>query len=296
MTKSSILKGYIMAISSAVIYGLMPFMTVKIYETGVNAITLVALRNLLALPALALFATGKGKGLSIPKKALLPLSAIAFFGMFMTPLLLFCAYNFIPSSAATVIHFIYPAFVAVGGILFLKERPKAAVTAGLVLCIVGVALFYDPAALLDPVGALLAIGSGVTCAIYVLLLSRFKYKSIPAATVSFYVAAIGGSLTLIAALLSGQLSFPTSIWGWGFCLLFSLLVTVGAVLLYQQSIFHIGGTKASILSALEPITSVVVGVFILQEGLSPQKLIGSLLVILAGILPLFSDLKKTRSK
>lgn len=186
--------------------------------------------------------------------------------------------------------------MAVGGILFLKERPKAAVTAGLVLCIVGVALFYDPAALLDPVGAILAIGSGVTCAIYVLLLSRFKYKSIPAATVSFYVAAIGGSLTLIAALLSGQLSFPTSIWGWGFCLFFSLLVTVGAVLLYQQSIFHIGGTKASILSALEPITSVVVGIFILQEGLSPQKLIGSVLVILAGILPLFSDPKKTRSK
>ncbi len=278
------------AIASAVIYGLMPLMATYIYKEGVNSMTLVALRNILALPVLAVIALKKDKTLEIPKKALPGIFWIGIMGMSITPLLLLSSYVFIDSSAATVIHFIYPAFVVVGGIIFLREKATVAGMLSLVLCVGGIALFYDPNGGLNPIGAVLSLVSGLTMAVYVLLLSSFKYKEIPAATFSFYVSAVGGIVTLLICIISGNLALPNSLFGWGLCILFALSVTVGAVLLYQQSVFIIGGSRASILSALEPITGVVVGIFVLGDDSSIFKIVGSILVISASLMIAINDM------
>ena len=54
--QNKMVKGYMLSILSAVIYGLMPLMAKYIYSDGVNALTLVFLRNFLALPSLAIVA------------------------------------------------------------------------------------------------------------------------------------------------------------------------------------------------------------------------------------------------
>jgi drug/metabolite transporter (DMT)-like permease len=277
------LAGYIMAVLSAVIYGLMPLMAINIYAGGVNAITLVALRNILALPVLAAIAVIKDKSLKIPIKALPEILSIGIVGMFLTPFLLLSSYNHIDGSAATVLHFIYPVLVVLGGILIFREKATKFGIAGLVLCAAGILFFYDPENTLNFTGGFIAILSGVTCAVYVIMLSRFKHKQIPIFTFSFYVSAIGGGTTLIFALLLGEFTLPVGLSGWGLCILFALSVTVGAVLLYQKSIFLIGGTKASVLSAMEPTTGVIVGIFVIGDDATLLKILGSIFVILAGI-------------
>lgn len=279
-----------MAVLSAVIYGLMPLMAVNIYAGGVNAVTLVALRNILALPVLAIIAVIKDKSLKIPLKALPGISEIAVLGMAATPLLLLSSYNYIDSSVSTVIHFIYPVLVVVGGILLFKEKATSFGIAGLLCCTVGVMLFYDSKQSFDLAGIIPAALSGVTCAAYVMMLSRFKYKNIPIFTFSFYVSAIGGGVTLLVAAVTNRLTLPVGVGDWGLCLLFALSVTVGAVLLYQKSIFIIGGSKASVLSALEPTTSLFVGILIMGEGVSVCKLIGSALVIASGLIITFEGI------
>ena len=67
------------------------------------------------------------------------------------------------------------------------------------------------------------------------------------------------------------------------------------MLLYQQSIFIIGGAKASILSTLEPITSLVAGVCILGEKPTILMLFGSALVIAASLVIAIADFKKKKS-
>ncbi len=288
---SRMLKGYIAAVASAVIYGLMPLMSTYIYKEGVNPITLVALRNLLALPVLAAIALKKEKTLKITKKALPGILSVGVMGMCITPLLLLSSYTFIDSSAATVIHFIYPAFVVVGGMIFLREKATVAGMLSLALCVGGIVFCYDGKEGLNLLGAGLALLSGVTCAIYVLLLATFKYKDIPAATFSFYVCSVGGVLTLISCIVTGNLSLPHTLLGWELCILFALSVTVGAVLLYQQSVFIIGGSRSSILSALEPFTGVLVGIIVLGDDSSIYKILGSALVISASLVIAINDLK-----
>ena len=56
MNIGKLIKGYIAVILSAVLYGCMPLMAKYVYADGVNPMTLVFLRNFLALPALAVMA------------------------------------------------------------------------------------------------------------------------------------------------------------------------------------------------------------------------------------------------
>ncbi len=289
--KSKELKGYLAAICSAVIYGSMPLVAGYIYADGVTPPTLVALRSLLALPLLAAIALVKNKSLKIPLKAVPSIFLIGFFGMFLTPLLLFVSYQYIDASVSTVIHFIYPVFVAVSGVIFLREKFNLFTLIGTVLCVAGILFFYDPRLSLDITGSIFALLSGLTMAIYALLLARFKYKETPAATLSFYIVGIGGSISLVYSAAVGQFSLPQTPNGWLICVVFALLVTVGAVLLFQQSVFLIGSTKASILSALEPITSVILGIAILGDSVTETKIIGTVFVIAASVAIVLSDLK-----
>ena len=65
------------------------------------------------------------------------------------------------------------------------------------------------------------------------------------------------------------------------------------MVLFQQGALRIGGEKASILSALEPITGVVIGIVFMQESAKPAVLIGSALVIASAVLIAAGDLKRT---
>ena len=53
--------------------------------------------------------------------------------------------------------------------------------------------------------------------------------------------------------------------------------------MFQQGAFIIGGEKASILSSVEPATSVIVGAIVFLEPMSIPVIIGSILVIGASI-------------
>jgi len=285
-------RGYLYVIISAVIYGCMPLMAKFIYMDGVNAITLVFLRNVLALPALAALAYGQAKTLKVNPKALPKISLVALFGCCVTPLLLFSSYVFISSGTATVLHFIYPAIVVVLGVIFLRERVSGRNLTSVILCAVGICLFYDPQQTMDWRGALLAAGSGLTFAVYVVLLPKSKKHGVTGLLLSFYIAVVSSVLMLILCLVSGQMALPSTLGGWGLCLLFAMAVTAGAVVLFQQGTFLIGGQRASVLSTLEPITGVVVGAIVFQEAFTFGIAAGTVLVVLASILIAMPSRKK----
>lgn len=295
MNQSNLIKGYLFAVLSAVIYGCMPLMANFIYADGVSPMTLVFLRNFLALIPLAVLAFGQKKTLKIPKKAIPHIGFLAFFGCCVTPVLLFSSYRHIPSGTATVFHFIYPAVVVLSGVAFLRKKLQLGNALSILLCAVGIGLFYTPGQPLNWIGTVLALLSGVTFAVYVLFLPAFPFKAdVDGFLFSFYVAAASSVISFALCIATGQLSLPATLTGWGLCVLFALLVTVGAVVLFQQSAFMIGGERTSILSTLEPITSVVVGIAVFHEQVTGRILAGSLLVIAASLLIAVVDLKKSK--
>lgn len=286
------LKGYLFAIFSAVIYGLMPLMASHIYADGVNAMTLVFLRNFLALPVLAVMAFCQQKTLKVPVKSLGGTAFLAAFGCCITPVLLFSSYHYIPSGTATTIHFVYPAIVVLIGIAFLKKKAQLGTVLSLLLCLCGICLFYKPGGDFHWGGAGLALLSGVTFAIYVAMLPVLRHGKVEGFLFTFYIALCSSVMMAVSCLATGNFALPQSLTGWGWCLLFALGVTAGAVVLFQQGTFRIGAERASILSTFEPITSVVAGVLFMGETIGVRDYAGVALVLAASVLIAVFDMKK----
>ena len=284
-----------MVIISAVIFGLMPLMTSVLKADGMNSYSIVMIRNMIPLPVLAGLALIQTKSMRVPVKALPTMAGAALMGCCITPLLLYMSYEMLGEfdGLATVFHFGYPAFVVVGGMLFFKQKIKGGTWLSLALCIVGIALFYDPNATLDLGGAGLALLSGVTYAVYVLILSAFKYKNINSFLFSFYLSSVTTIVMFLYCLLSVNLVFPSSFGGWAMAIFFGLIVNVGAMVLFQKGTFMIGGQRSSILSTMEPLTSVVLVIF--SAGIANITIgtwIGSVLVIASTVLIAVFDSKK----
>lgn len=294
MKKKQLIRGYILVILSAFLFGCMPLITSYIYEEGINRESTVLMRNLLALPVLGLLALRQNKSLKIPVKALPAISAIALMGCCVTPLLLYGSYQHIATGTATVFHFVYPAVVVLIGLVFLKKKLNAGTLLSVLLCVVGICLFYNPNEPLDWSGCALALASGVTYAIYVVLLSVFKHKEVSGFTLSFYISLICAVVMLAVCLVTRKLILPATITGWLLCILLALVISVGAVVMFQRGTFLIGGERASILSTVEPLTGVFMGIIVFHEKVTVGMGIGSVLVILACILITVFDSKKAK--
>ena len=288
MNRKQIMNGYLAVLLSAVIFGCMPLMVKQIYADGVNSLSVVFLRNVLSLPAAALLALRQNKSLKINPKALPTVARIGVMGCCVTTLLLFSSYFFMASGTATVLHFIYPAAVVLGGVLFYRERVTRGNLISVLICILGISLFYTPGVPMDWRGSLLAIVSGFTYAAYILMLAHFRYREVQGFLLNFYIFGINSLVMLLVCLVSGRLTLPTSPAIWVLCFFFALVINVCSVSLFQWGTLIIGGQQAAILSTMEPITSVFVGIFAFQETMNLRAVMGSGLVILASILIVLS--------
>lgn len=289
MSRKQTFQGYFLVIFSAVLFGCMPLMVKRIYADGMNSLSVVLMRNCLSLPVVCILARWQRGSLKIPKKALPSIAAIGIMGCCVAPVLLFSSYFFMASGTATVLHFVYPAAVVLGGVLFYREKVTAGGLVSMLICLVGMSLFYTPGETLDWRGSILAIASGVAYAAYILLLSHFKYREVSGFLLNVYIFSINSVVMLLVCLAGGMLTFPSSASIWGLCFFFAVVINVFTVAMFQKGTMMIGGQQAAILSTMEPITSVVVGILAFNEVMSLRTAIGSVLVILASILIVLFD-------
>ena len=293
MNKRDLVKGYVLVILSTFLFGCMPLITTYIYAQGVNPESVVLLRNLISLPVLALLAYRQSGSLRVPIKSVPVIALMSLTGCCLTPLMLYASYQYIATGTATVFHFVYPATVVLFGLVFLHKKTSAGALLSVALCVGGICLFYNPAEPLNWIGCSLALVSGMIYAVYVVLLSTFRYPEVNGFKLSFYVAVVCSAFLMAVCLIGDRLTLPVSITGWLLCALFAMLISVGAVVMFQQGTFLIGGVRASILSTVEPLTGVVIGVLAFHERITLGMGIGSVLVIVACILNAVVDAKET---
>lgn len=291
---NSQLKGYIATICSAIIFGCVPLCSKLIYAEGLTPMSLIFFRSVIVLPMLLIAIKANGEQVAISKSDFCKIIFIAIFGIVLTPLFLFTSYQYISSGTATVFHYIYPATVIVGGAIFCKEKIEKNSLFCLILCTVGIAMFYSPSEKINLKGAIFALVSGIVYATYIILLSKNKLENISRYKLSFYMFGIGAVLMFPICLVTKNFIVPKNTKTWLLCILFAFLACFLAYVLFQIGTQNIGGGKSSILSTFEPITSLIVGYFVFNESISVFTLIGSVFVISSSILIAYFDMKDKR--
>lgn len=278
-------KGILSAMISAIIFGSMPLMAKLTYNYKCNSISLVFYRFLFILPFLYLLVRRKEEeSLKLTKEELKKILILSLVGYAPTPLFLFTAYSFIPSGLATTINFLFPVFVMLGAIIIYKEKPSKIKMVSVLLCFLGIITFYEKDGAIAPIGVFLAFLSSITYAFYNLYLDKSGLKDMYPFKLTFYLCGISSIVVLIFSLITGYFTVDIEPLGWLIILILSLSISLGGTCLFQVGVKNIGAQSTAILSTLEPITSIVLGMLIFKESYGLKTFLGICLILIAVIL------------
>jgi drug/metabolite transporter (DMT)-like permease len=265
---------------SALGFGSMALFARLAYADGVSTTSLLAWRFLLAAlilgPVLIIRRTPLPRGRDLIGFVGL---GVVFAGVAWA---YFLALRYADSGLVALLVYTYPVLVAVLGALLGLDRFGRPERRALLACCIGLVLLLGKALTSgSPLGIALALLSGLLYAMYILIGSRFGRGTDPLAA-TWVVLATAAVMHCGFAYLNGP-TWPGHAYGW--CALFALssFSSALAITAFLTGLRRIGPTMASVLSTLEPVVTVGLGIGFLGESISAPNLIGSLLVLGAAI-------------
>ena len=270
-------KSKVCLILSAFIYGFAPILAKFAYKSGANGITLTFLRTFLMLPLLFFIMIFRKVSFKLTKKELIDIILLGVVGGSFSMISLYAAYDYISTGLATTLHFIYPLIIVITSAVVYKEKIKKIKLLAVMLVTLGMFMFVDLNNTADKIGVILAILSGIFYSFYVVYMYRSK--------LTFYLMIIMSIGTYIFGLTTDSLVFEKMDYkAWILSVAISLIITLGAVPLFQVGVRCEGASTAGIVSAFEPITSIILGAIFLGETMGLVQYIGGGLIIIGVIL------------
>lgn len=279
-------KGIGATLLSAIYFGFVPLLMKTVYAGGGNSFTAAFLRFALSIPVLFVVLKLKGTDLRITREEFRHFLIITAFGYAGTTLLVFTAYNYIPTGMTTTIHFLYPTFTVAGLMIFYREKIKASKIFCVILCLIGIIMFYNGGeGQASLIGIALALCSSMTYAFYTIFLGKSEVlREIEPMKRLFYMHIIGAVIMLVIGLISGNLNFHMTPLSWGVMALTANLTAFVGALLYQIGVKYIGSESTAMLSTFEPITSVIVGILVYGEPMTLRIFIGCAAIIVSTLI------------
>jgi drug/metabolite transporter (DMT)-like permease len=266
----------------SVVWG-MPYLFIKVaVEDGVSPVFLsfarVALASLLLVPLA--WRSGALRGL---RARLAPLAAFALLEVVLPFPLIAFGEQHVSSSLAAIIIAALPLTIAVLAIRFdHEERVGGSRLAGLFVGLAGVVVLFGidvSGSTAELVGALCILLATVGYAGGPLVVKRFLATFSPLGAVA--IAMVLSALMLApAALLSAPDGMPTDD-AVASLLVLGLVCTALAFVLYFTLIAEVGPSRASVITYINPVVAVALGVTLLGESVTASAVAG-LLLILAG--------------
>lgn len=275
------LKGYIFSILAALGFGSSPFLASYVFACDITPLMLGFMRVLFMTGLFAVIVlVRRGDSFRITGTQAAKTVFLALTGGVLTTAFLFKSYTCIDTSTATTLNFSYPVFVLLLGVLIYKEKLTRSTLVSFLLCVVGILMFCNPQGSFTWRGFFLALGSGITYGVYVLYIDKSHIlEDMRFYPFTFYFFLFSSLIYLPVVLAAGEFSFSMTARGWVFAILFALDSGILATVFFQLGVQDIGSRKASILAAMEPVTSMVLGTAFLGEKLTIFNIIGVICVL-----------------
>lgn len=274
-------EGVLMCALAAAGFGTMAVVAKLAYRTGIDVVSLLAIRFTIAAVVLWLIALHRGVARVPGWRIGLISLAIGLGSYSLESGLFYASLTRIDASLAELLLFSYPALVVLGAIALRRERGsrRRFVALGLATAGVGLVLAGGHPGSLDPLGVVFALGAAVMYATYVLVADALAGRIHPLAFAALvctgaaiaFTSAGGASGTL-------QLALPAA--AWGYAALIALLSTVLSLTAFLGGVARLGPGRASIVSTLEPPITVAAAFVAFGEVLGPVQLLGGAAVLM----------------
>jgi drug/metabolite transporter (DMT)-like permease len=297
--RRSPLLGSFTVVVAASLFAMLGVLSRIAYDEGLTPFAFVTWRSGVAavsMAVLVLFTLRRGVRLvgwrSLMRRDRIALGVAALAGASLD-VTMFLAFARVPVAIVLLCFYLFPAMVAIGSALLgwepiNRSRGLALVIAlgGMVAVVIG---GEGSGALrgLDPVGVLLAIGSAVSQAVFVLV-ARRGYRQVPTAQAMTLILTVSATIATLLAIAGGALS---SVWlPFSSPSLLGLLVFAGIVAaaipsyLFLAGIRWIGGVKAGILMLAQAPVGVVLAAAFLHESIGVVQIAGGVGILAAAFI------------
>ena len=291
------IKGILYAAVSSSTFGLAPFFSLTLLLAGFSAFEVLSYRWGVATIALTLFGWCSGCSFRLEKKDFLVVLLLSLLRA-VTSFSLLIAYQNIATGVASTIHFMYPLAVSLVMMYFFQEKKSLWVMFAVFMSLLGAALLSSgelEAKNGDTiVGLVAACVSVFSYAGYIVGVRMTRAVRINTTVLTCYVMGLGTVLYFIGALTTSGLRLVADGYTWLIILGLALPATAISNITLVRAIKYAGPTLTSILGAMEPLTAVVIGVFVFKELFTLNSAIGIILILLAVSVVIFRKQKNER--
>lgn len=282
--KNRKLIGTLAGIAAAVCYGTNPLGALKLYAEGMQTNSVLFYRFGLAWVIIALVMLFRKESLKVTWKEFRALTGLGLL-FIVSSLTLYLSFHYMAAGVASTILFTYPVMTAAIMALFFHERITWSTVVSLLLSSVGVALLYwsDSAGVLSTIGVLLVLASALSYALYIIVVNKSDLQ-MSSFKINFYVLMYCTLGMLVYSWIAGlPLVLPHNAVSWFYVGWLAVVPAIFALVLMVYAAKYVGSTATAILGALEPLTAVLIGIFVFDEPFTLNLALGIVLILAAVI-------------
>lgn len=272
--------GTLAGIAAAVCYGTNPLGALKLYAEGVQTNSVLFYRFGLAWVIIAIVMFFRKESLKVTRQEFTALTGLGLL-FIVSSLTLYLSFHYMAAGVASTILFTYPVMTAVIMAVFFRERITWATVVSLALSGAGVVLLYwsDSAGTLSTVGVILVLASALSYALYIILVNRSNLQ-MSSFKINFYVLLYCTLGMVVYSLIAGlPLTLPQNATSWFYVGWLAVVPAIFALVLMVYAAKYVGSTATAILGALEPLTAVLIGIFVFNEPFTLNLAIGIALIL-----------------
>jgi drug/metabolite transporter (DMT)-like permease len=280
--------GLALAVAGAITFSGKAIIVKLAYRYGVDAVTVIMLRMLFALPIFAAMAWWASRGRApLSLRDWLGVVGLGFCGYYLSSFLDFVGLQYITASLERLILYLNPTFVMLLAWLLYRKRFARLQLAGMALSYCGVVLVFGHEVQLagaqTALGAALIFASAVSYAVYLVysgqLVKRLGSLRLVGLATSVACLFCIAQYALLRPLGSAFEVAPPVLW---LSVLNATLCTAVPVLLVMMAIERIGPALSAQSGMVGPLATIMMGVLVLGEPFTAWIAAGTVLVI-AGI-------------
>ena len=278
--------GVLLVLTSAVCFGFMPIFARLAYAQGVGVDGLLFVRFLLAFLIMGVILAASRR-LVLPRMVdlfvLIVLGAVVYF---LQAILYFTSLLYSPVAVVALLLYTYPVLVTVSASVLGWERISGKLAGAVAIAILGLLLVANPFG--NPVGfgAILAFGSAVTYTVYMLSGSKVL-RTVRGDVASFFVMGAASVSFGLTGTITGSIHLNWTLQGWFWVAMITLLCTVVAITSFLIGVSRIGPSRASLISLIEPVTSIIAATALFGNALTSSQWLGGFLILVATAITAF---------
>lgn len=270
--------GVLYILISGAAFGLLPWFARIAYDHGAEPFGMLFGRFVIATSIMLLIRfTRQRHEPRPPRRVEIQLFLLGAIGYSPQASFFFFGVDRIDISLATVIFYSYPVFVVLASWLVFKHTPSRSTMLCLAVAVAGTALTAGQVQAGSWIGVALMLGAAIWYSGYILVSSKVVHHA--GAFISLTYVMVGAATAHALIFLLTRPSLPADSTGWIAVAAASVVSTILAMGFFFAGVARVGPGDAAVLSTIEPVVSIAIGVTLLNEDITALRVTGAALVL-----------------